>query len=508
MSPRLHPFARLCIAAFGLLASQFAAGLGLAAIYIGVLMARTPGQSLDKVIGQVARVSETNTLLITLFVYPIGVLWLGFCRAKLDKRSFISLGLRRSRAGSNLGRGLVAGFLSIAVIWAILWVTGAIAVNGWSAAARGPNVVLAIAGWLLAFAAVGFFEEFLFRGYTLHNLTNWLGWRAAVIIQATIFALVHLGNVVTASNEARVAALGAMPSIFLIGVFFAISYRKTGSLWFPIGFHAAWNFSLGCLFSLPVSGIKTFQLLDVQTQTQSWLSGGSFGAEGSFFLLPVLVALIWFMLQAPDHPQALLDLELTKPEPQPALSIAPPIAATANGTIETETEPERENRYQTKFGTSEGFDSDMLRELRELQHQREANEAAARQENAVSSAIIETELLKPIAVVEKSTENIEVAQQAKAPEPVIESPEVEVVAELPKIEVAPPEVAAPKIAAPEVAAPEIAAPEVAAPEVAAPVEKAIVVEIVRNSDKARGNANSCSGKESAPEMVDLLERVR
>ena len=441
MSPRLHPFARLCIAAFGLLASQFVAGLALAAIYIGVLMARTPGQSLDKVIGQVARVSETNTLLITLFVYPIGVLWLGFCRAKLDKRSFISLGLRRSRAGSNLGRGLVAGFLSIAVIWAILWVTGAIAVNGWSAAARGPNVVLAIAGWLLAFAAVGFFEEFLFRGYTLHNLTNWLGWRAAVIIQATIFALIHLGNVATASNEARVAALGAMPSIFLIGVFFAISYRKTGSLWFPIGFHAAWNFSLGCLFSLPVSGIKTFQLLDVQTQTQSWLSGGSFGAEGSFFLLPVLVALIWFMLQAPDHPQALLDLELTKPKPQPALSIAPPIAATADDTIEIETE--RENRYQTKFGTSEGFDSDMLRELRGLQHQREANEAAARQENAVSSAIIETELLKPIAVVEKSTENIEVAQQAKAPEPVIESPKVEVVAELPKIEAAPPEVAAP-----------------------------------------------------------------
>ena len=427
MSLRLHPFARLCIAAVGLFAAQLAAGLGLAAIYVGVKMAQLPGQSLDKIIGQAARAGETNALLITLFVYPIGILWLGFCRAKLDKRSFISLGLRRARFGSNLARGLAAGWLSIAVIWAILWATGTIAVNGWSDAARGPNAVLALAGWLIAFAAVGFFEEFLFRGYTLHNLTNWLGWKTAVIVQATIFALIHLGNVATASNQARVAALGAMPSIFLIGVFFAISYRKTGSLWFPIGFHAAWNFSLGCLFSLPVSGIKTFQLLDVQTQTQSWLSGGSFGAEGSFFLLPVLVALIWLLSQAPDHPQALLDLELVKPAPP---IVVAPVVATPPASVETEAieaEPERENRYRTKFGTSEGFDSDMLRELRALQHQREAAEAEARQERTASQTIVETELLKPI-VIEKIAE-------VEAPEPSVEAPEVEVVEPQSEVEI-------------------------------------------------------------------------
>lgn len=439
---RLHPFARLCLAAVGLLATQLVAGLGLAAIYIGVKLAQSPGQPIDKIIGQVARVGETNALLLTLFVYPSGILWLGFCRAKLDKRSFISLGLRRSRVASNLGRGLATGFLSIAVIWAILWVTGAISVQGFSAAARQPNVVLALLGWMIAFAAVGFFEEFLFRGYALHNLTNWLGWRAAVVIQATIFALIHLGNVAGASNEARVAALGAMPAIFLIGVFFALAYRKTGSLWFPIGFHAAWNFSLGCLFSLPVSGIKTFQLLDVKSQTQSWLSGGSFGAEGSFFLLPVLVALIWFMLQAPDHPQALLDLELMQPESAPAFPIAATTAATSPDSLQTEPEIERENRYQTKFGTSEGFDSDMLRELRELQQQREAAETQTRQERAT----LEIERLRPPVIVEDA-QMLEGVEEPQAPEPIIVessaeksetvvvAPEVEVVAPVEKAEV-------------------------------------------------------------------------
>ncbi len=475
---RLHPFARLCVAAVGLFAAQLVAGLGLAAVYIGVKLVQSPGQPVDKIIGQVARVTETNALLLTLFVYPIGVLWLGFCRAKLDKRSFISLGLRRSRVGSNLARGLVAGFLAIAIIWAILWVTGAISVQGFSEAARGPNVALALLGWLVAFAAVGFFEEFLFRGYALHNLTNWLGWRAAVIIQAVIFALVHLGNVVTASNEARLAALGAMPSIFLIGVFFALSYRKTGSLWFPIGFHAAWNFSLGCLFSLPVSGIKTFQLLDVQSNTQSWLSGGSFGAEGSFFLLPVLAALIWFMCQAPDHPQALLDLELAQPETAPKPPVLDQAATAPNammGTVseaapEDAEESDRANRYRTKFGTSEGFDSDMLRELRELQQEREAAEAQARTQRAAQqTAVAQTELLKP-PVVEVAAPPVEISEEVEATEaiiakPIIVEPKVEIVAKETKVEQ--PKVEVPKVeAAPTPDEEEKAEVPVAQPEVA------------------------------------------
>lgn len=442
---RLHPFARLCIAAVGLFAAQLVAGLGLAAVYIGVQLAQTPGQSVGQAISHAARVSELNVLLLTLLVYPIGILWLGFCRAKFDQRSFISLGLRRPRFGSNLGRGVAAGFLSIAVIWAILWLTGAIAVNGFSEAARGPSVVLALLGWAIAFAAVGFFEEFVFRGYALHNLTNWLGWRAAVIVQAVLFAAVHLGNVIGASDAARLSALGAMPSIFLIAIFFALSYRKTGSLWFAIGFHAAWNFSLGCLFSLPVSGLKTFQLLDVQSQTQSWLSGGSFGAEGSFYLLPVLAALIWFLWQAPDHPQALLDLELKQPQPTSApLLIAAADAATPPASeSEIEMEPERQNRYRTKFGTSEGFDSEMLRELRELQHEREAAEVHAQQERTASQTVGEIEQLKPLTMEPEAeqpaiVEVIEVAKtsQSAAQEPKIQELTAETIIETP-VEVTP-----------------------------------------------------------------------
>ena len=66
----------------------------------------------------------------------------------------------------------------------------------------------------------------------------------------------------------------------VVGLFFGLAYLKTGSLWFPIGFHAAWDFCQGCIFSLPVSGAKVFRLLDVGITGSPLVTGGAFGGEG------------------------------------------------------------------------------------------------------------------------------------------------------------------------------------------------------------------------------------
>ena len=298
MAPtRLHPFVRLLLAAIGLFVAQTLVSLILVGLYMAWTHGQFPGETLASASARTSVAVAKNALLLMLLVYPASIAWLCWCRLRLDKRSLFSLGLRPVRLWPNLTRGMLTGFLSIALLWAILWVSGAFTVQGIApnAARAGAGVIAPLLGWALAFAAVGFFEEFLFRGYALFNLTDWLGWKWAVVAQGALFAIVHLGNVITAPRAAQMAAVGALPSLFLIGVFFALCFRKTGSLWFPIGFHAAWNFSLGCLFSLPVSGIETFRLLQVTSNTDSWLSGGSFGAEGSFLLLPVLIALVLFI---------------------------------------------------------------------------------------------------------------------------------------------------------------------------------------------------------------------
>ncbi|HEX9996396.1 MAG TPA: CPBP family glutamic-type intramembrane protease [Abditibacterium sp.] len=380
-APQFHPFARLFFCAAGLLGATIVMGL---VFLVGSVIA-TVWTGLSPA-GQLADISARYALPLTVLSYPVQVLWVSWCRTRFDRRSFVSLGLRARRALPDWSRGAATGALSIALLWSILWITGGISVVGWSPEAFEAGLdraILALIGYAIAFLAVGFFEELLFRGYALHNFNSWLGWKSAVAAQAIIFALIHLGNVVGASRDAKLAAFGALPSLILIAVFFALCYRKTGSLWFPIGFHFAWNFCLGCVFSLPVSGIETFRLLEVESNPSSWLSGGAFGAEGSFLLIPILLALIFYISKAPDHPQAILDLGLLT-------HADPPIEVITESPIEEDEDEERESRFRTKFGTSQGFSAETLRELRDLQEAREraeaeAKEATQREEIATSS---------------------------------------------------------------------------------------------------------------------------
>lgn len=398
--PRLHPFFRLCLCALGLLGVQVLVTiLCLGPILLSTYLKKQPLELAPDFLQRYA-------LPIGLLSYPPSLLVIARCRRRRDKASAQSLGLRPIRVAPNLIQGAFGGTAAIGFLWAILWITGSIQVKGWSPEliSYGFGAIVPLLGFLLAFGAVGVFEEVLFRGYILHNLSGWLGWRWGMALQAILFAVVHLGNVISGTNEERLAALGALPSIALVGLFFGLTARKTGTLWFAIGFHAAWDFALGCIFSLPVSGINTFRLFDVQAGANSWLSGGSFGAEGSFLLIPILLALIVFISLVPDHPQTLLDLHLShwkrtpKTQTEPFATVPETPYYTSPSSEESTSEEARTNRYRARFGSTEGFDSNMLRELRSLQEDRE-REAKTReletkhaQEKQLELAKIEAEV--------------------------------------------------------------------------------------------------------------------
>ena len=369
-APRLHPFWRLFWCALAvLIVTLVVAGVGT-----GVVFALSPqlhNLSIDQIKD---RLTRDYGLVLTLLAYPPALLVFWLFRTRVDKRSWSSLGFVRPRALPNFARGAITAFLALGVLFSLLYLSGALRFGGWSSdvLARGwAYSLVALGGYFLAFALVGFMEETAFRGYALHNLSPWIGWRGAVAVQAIAFALVHLGNG-GGDRNALLSAIGALPSLALIAVFFAVSYRKTGSLWFPIGFHTMWNFSLGCVFSQPVSAISTFRLFDVQDTGAGFLSGGKFGAEGSFFLIPLVLALIYFLSLAPDHPRAVAELNATEP---PVAPVAVPLVAATEPEIEP-VEEERENRYSARFGSAQGFDSGMLSELKQMQDAREEAERA------------------------------------------------------------------------------------------------------------------------------------
>lgn len=83
-------------------------------------------------------------------------------------------------------------------------------------------------------------EEILFRGFFLNELRERLSFVAANIMTATLFALVHLPNWLW-TRGAGVAVLSDLVGVFVFACFLGYLLKKTDSLWFSFGAHAANN---------------------------------------------------------------------------------------------------------------------------------------------------------------------------------------------------------------------------------------------------------------------------
>jgi uncharacterized protein len=332
MSPaRFHPLLRLLICAFAV----FVAVLAVQAVAFFWLLAPqvvTPGATTPPA----PLITPRVVALMALLSAPIAVFVVRLCRRALDRQSLRSLGLDAPRAVPNFLGGALCGTLAITFLFGVLWLTGHVEIGGLSQRARevgAAGIALRLCLWALAMLCVALTEELLFRGYALHNLGAWLGndrtgLGAVAIIQGFVFGLVHMMNFgPDASPEKLASAWQALPNLTLIGIFFAFCVFKTGSLWFPIGFHAAWNFLLGSVYSLPVSGNDTFRVFDVEVNGSRWLTGGAFGAEGSILLTILIAAMIYVVRQgadAPDTAHAIAQLwPRDEEDDEPSLSRAP-----------------------------------------------------------------------------------------------------------------------------------------------------------------------------------------
>lgn len=126
--------------------------------------------------------------------------------------------------------------------------------------------------FILAAAA----EEMLFRGYPLQTMMRALPFLAAVLPSSVFFAVVHL-------NNPNVAWGFTFVNTTLAGFWLAAAYLRTRSLWFPLGLHWAWNWAMGALLGLPVSGITSLTrepLFRAADAGPTWLTGGAYGIEG------------------------------------------------------------------------------------------------------------------------------------------------------------------------------------------------------------------------------------
>jgi len=115
-------------------------------------------------------------------------------------------------------------------------------------------------------------------------------WSVAVL--SAIFGAIHLGN----PNAGGIRSWGFFNTI-VVGALFAYAYLRTKTLWLPVGMHFGWNFFLGVVYGLPVSGIHDFSVVIKSTAHGSkLLTGGPYGIEAS--LTGAVVIVIGFVLVA------------------------------------------------------------------------------------------------------------------------------------------------------------------------------------------------------------------
>ena len=215
--------------------------------------------------------------------------------------------------------GSAIGIVSLALATAIAFVGGGLRFSFSAMPVSSIATTVVVAAGLFIVAALA--EEALFRGYPLQTFARahliWVG----VLLTSVPFALGHLenpnaGSVLTFVNTA------------LAGVWLAVAYLRTRSLWFPLGVHWAWNWALGALFGLPVSGITRVApnpILIGSDLGPAWLTGARYGIEGGVactIALLISTVFIWKTgLVAPTE-----DLKQLTSEENPALARPTPIA--------------------------------------------------------------------------------------------------------------------------------------------------------------------------------------
>jgi hypothetical protein len=241
----------------------------------------------------IARTGFTATgMLVQECVGVIAALGAAAIMGMLEGRPVGVYGLPRAAAfGARFWQGVAWGIAMIAAI--ILLIR---AFHGYffgELALRGPALWGYAVLWGVVFLLVGLLEEFLFRGYALFTLATGMGFWPAATALSVAFGALHLHN----SGEDRIGAL----SVFVIGMFFCLTLRRTGTLWFAVGMHAAFDWGETFLFSVPNSGlVAPGHLLNSSFHGSAWLTGGLVGPEGSAMAFAVVaLAAILFVIVYP-----------------------------------------------------------------------------------------------------------------------------------------------------------------------------------------------------------------
>jgi CAAX protease family protein len=258
--------------------------------------------------------------------------------ALIERRSLFDYNLRGSRRLIHFFSGLLIGFLALSAL------VGGLAAGHWlsfgPATLSGSGIIKYALIWGAVFLMVGCFEEGTMRCYLQYTFSRGLNFWWAVGLIGCLCALLLLRTKGEAAwGVYLIAVLGLIPCLFLhlkkapssgfwqaawltstlfgaahtgnngenwvgifaaafIGFVFCVSIWVTGSAWWAIGCHAAWDWAETYFYGTADSGfVAPGHLFSTKPAGNALWSGGADGPEGSLLVIPiVLLLLVWLLI--------------------------------------------------------------------------------------------------------------------------------------------------------------------------------------------------------------------
>jgi membrane protease YdiL (CAAX protease family) len=257
--------------------------------YLGFFIAsRKSGQTFEAVISgefESPQTKLTNSLTALLVGVPMVLLVTRFLWGRSWEWMRFHFDLR------SLALGLAIGIVLPFVILLILRFLGIAMVSYQPKLWQSKDAYQIIFATACLAIFTGLAEEVVFRGMAVREMALRYDWLLATVVGGVYFGGVHLLS--RLRKITLVDALWILMGSMLVTILFVALYRRSQSLWLPIGFHMAWNFCLAGVMGVSLSGNKPEAgFLNVELTGSSLLTGGEFGMETS------VVSLIIYVLAA------------------------------------------------------------------------------------------------------------------------------------------------------------------------------------------------------------------
>ena len=257
------------------------------AIFVGLFIAL--GYAADRIITRLFHPGQRAFLDPISFINNdlqdlVLVLIATWIMARIERRRFADYGIPvRNAFGRDFWVGAGWGLGSTSLLVGLIAAFGGYRIA--RLAIHGGTLWYFLGLWIIANLLIGFAEELQFRAYLLSTLADGIGfWWASILLSVGFGALHYFFKPHERWED--------FASTGLLGLFVCLTLRRTGSLAFAIGFHAAFDFANLFVWSGQNAGeYAVGHLLDARWVGPQWLTGGLLGPEASWMVFVVIAVM-------------------------------------------------------------------------------------------------------------------------------------------------------------------------------------------------------------------------